>query len=428
MKDIKDRIVELCIDKKINNVANMYEEISEVIESEYGLYLSSEQIRGVSRRYRKENNLDESFNTVVKRTELVDKKFTFDFNKDGTQTSDGKIELDSTQEITPNVLLEKHGFDINKFSLVSAKNSIWDSCSGKNKLYSSKIIVKPNLEFVWSQDIVNDAFNKFKISKSSLITKKTNYSKNGKALILPIADIHYQLRSHIESSDCEYDKELAEYAIFKVIEDVLERTSDYSFEKIYFTIGNDMLNCDNKSGSTTKGTPQVNDGEIEKAIVELSNILISCIERLRTVSNVEIIYINSNHDSMSSFGIANALRIRYEDCEDVSVDYNWIERKYKVFGNTLIGFSHDLKASKVNDILQVDARSLLASTTNTVYLLAHLHHEECIEVSTTDVRRLPTISALSRWGYENGYGAVRKNQCFIVDSKYGITDVIYSFV
>ena len=46
---------------------------------------------------------------------------------DGTYTNTKLIELSEDDQKSPDVLLEKHGFDKNKFELVSAKNTMWHS-------------------------------------------------------------------------------------------------------------------------------------------------------------------------------------------------------------------------------------------------------------------------------------------------------------
>lgn len=432
MNEINNRVIELCKEKKQNGEIHIYENIANIIYSEFGKKIMSENIRSISRRYRQANNLDENFCKLPeKHSEVEETNITLEFNKDGSQTSERKIELGKNEELTPNLLLQKHGFDINKFKLVSAKNSKWVSQAKGGKvvqLYSSKITVKPVNDFVISQENIDKIVSGIKIKPIKTTYKKTRYADNGKALVLPISDLHYQLLATNGSTGDNYTKEIAENLYYYIIEDVLERTQHLKFEKIFYTIGSDMFNSDNKAGTTTKGTPQNNDGEIEEAIIDMTDIIVNCIEKLRTISNVEVIYINSNHDSMTSFGVANTLRKLYDKSDDVNIDYKWIDRKYKVFGNTLLGFAHNLKDNKVNDIIQADARHLMSETTNTVYFLAHLHHENCKDVGGTDVRRLPTVSALSRWAYENGYNAVRKNQSFIIDGKFGITDVIYTFV
>lgn len=439
--DLRNRIIQLCTQMKKSGEQGYYNKIAKIVNDEYGTNMSAESIRGVCRRYRKHNNLDDGFNpisipAIAKDTDddccyINPNKKVLTFNTDDTRTSQCDIEVPAGVNITPEMLLEKHGFDPRNFKLVSAKNSQWDS-KQKNgvivNLYSSKISVAPKNEIVWDKELFDKIFDGVGKTKKISQYELKDHVDNGYALVLPIVDLHYAMWASKSATGDPYNTNIARKCLFSVIDDVLKQVAGRKFEKIILTIGNDLLNFDTKSGTTTAGTQQDNDCEIEDAVVEVTDILIDIIEQLKKITKVEVVHIPSNHDRVVSFGIANTIRAVYRTDSNVEVDAEPIERKYKVFGRTLLGFAHDIKADKVNNIVQEDARYMMMDTDRTVYFLAHLHHEECKDVGGTDVRRLPTISKKSRWAYENGYGSVRKNQAFIIDSEHGIQQIIYSFV
>ena len=414
---INSRIVELCRLFKGQNSTSFYQEIADIIATEYGVRYSTGHIREISRKFRRDMGLDENFSPIGKPTESYATE----------DTSSRDISIKRGEKLTEERLLSLHGYDPAKFTIVNAKNSFW-TLDGDNERYSSRITVKPKNEFVWTQDLVDKIFEGLKVPVSDIDYKMGQYEENGKALILPIVDLHYAMKVSSEAANDRYNRNVATGRYIHVIEDVISRVKDKKFEHIYFTIGNDLFNCDTKSGTTTKGTPQDNDGDIESAIIEATDLVIRTIDKLKTIAPVDVIHIPSNHDYIISFGIANAIRTYYSNDENVDVDCGFRERKYRKFGNTLMGFAHDLKVSSVNDIITSDARELVSDTLHSVYFLAHLHHEECIDVSGTDVRRLPTISSGSRWTYNNGYNAAKKCQSFIVDERYGITDVLYTHI
>ena len=84
-------------------------------------------------------------------------------------------------------------------------------------------------------------------------------------------------------------------------------------------------------------------------------VLINGIELFKTVAPVEVVYITSNHDYHTMFGIANVIRKVYEKDTNVSVDYLPLVRKYKVFGKTLMGFAHDIDIKNINDLKLLQA-------------------------------------------------------------------------
>lgn len=412
MKPCVDRIIELCMTAKQNKENDFYEKIANEILDEYGILYSKESIRGISKRYRLKHGLDENFNPISDECPCV-------------QTSNTVNISDYTQPFTEEELLEIHGYDSEKFTIVNSKSSVWTGADGK-ELSSSRITVKPKDSFVWTQETIDKIIDGLNVPPDLSKYEHTSYDKNGLALVLPIADFHFGLRSSFEATNGTYNKAVARQKFLHIIDDVINRVSGRKISKIFFIIGNDFLNCDNKAGTTTKGTPQDNDGDIESSIIEATDMLIWAIDKIKILSPVDVIHIPSNHDYMVSFGIANALRARYMYDDNIDIDCGFKERKYRKFGNMLLGFAHDIKVQDVNNIVATDARELMSDTTNTIYFLAHLHHEECVDVHGTDVRRLPTISANSRWAYNNGYSSVNRCQSFLISGEFGITDILYT--
>lgn len=396
--DLNTILLELYNDCMEKNVNNIYETISFVLNSDYGIQLSSEAVRSRIRRASKTIN---------------EKPF---------------VNEDKKQCLTLDSALEDLGCNPDDFEFENIKVGAWDSNNGVKSSY--RFTVKPKKKDFLDEDSIKRIFDKIKITPFESHYLKEDFISE-KSLVLPIVDLHYGMLNSLGNDSNSYNRLNAKQIFNYVVKNVTDRTQDIFFEKVYFIIGNDMLNVDNKQKTTTKGTPQDTDGFIENHIVEVTNLLLGAIEYLRNLPNIkeiEIINVPGNHDNLTSFGISNTLRVLYDGCNDVSVDYENRPRKYKVFGNTLLGFSHDLNVKNVNDIIQADARSLLADTTNTVYFLAHLHHEYALDKSGTDVRRLPTVSALSNWSFENGYSSRRKCQSFIIEKLYGITDILYTVI
>lgn len=406
MDNIYDIIVELCRQGKQAGWLNLYATVCEYLKETHKIDLTPEYIRGVSRRYRKRNGLNENFEPIAS-SRIQDICIT-----------DNKNETS---------ILKEHGLDPKRFSVVNVRQSKWIDVSG-NERTSSRLTVKPVEESVWNEDFIKSIFDKIKIDASFEKYTLKQYSDDGYILVVPIADFHYMRYSSVDCCEEGYDRETARYRYYQVINDTLSRIDNKKIRKIMYVIGNDMLNIDNLSGTTTKGTQQESEGNIESAIIEITNIIVNTIERLKKIAPVDIIYIPSNHDYLTFFGIMNAIRLKYELDENISVDYSPKERKYRLEGSCLMGFSHDLKVANVNDIFIKDASNLISQAMSRIYFVAHLHHEEAVDVGGTDVRRLPTIASQSRWEYNKGFNAQQKCQSFLIDPQHGITDIIYSYI
>ena len=165
-------------------------------------------------------------------------------------------------------------------------------------------------------------------------------------------------------------------------------------------------------------------------------MVIHGVERLKENAPVEVMYIKSNHDEVSTYGVVNTVRAWFRQDERVTVDRDAKARKYRLYGNTLIGYSHGsdekpykgnkYKPSKLAALLPVEAPQLWAQSKHREFHAAHLHSEHAIEeINGVIVRRVSAPTATDTWHYNNGYvGATRKAQIFLYDDEYGLTETI----
>ena len=351
-------------------------------------------------------------------------------NKDGTYTSDKLISIKEDELKNPISLLKAHGFDIREWELVSAKNNIWNVYSkqdGIQELYSSKIVVKPKEQTI-DYDRINEWFDKLDRKYSLPVIKTSNeYLKGNKCLLIDIADLHLNLQATMFSTGNEYNCEIAEKLFFYVISDILSRVEKYQFNKIIFCIGGDMLNGDNLSGSTTKGTPQDSDLLYFDAIEKLYAMTIKAVEILKQKARIDVIYISGNHDELSGYKLAKFIDAWFKNHENVTVDYSPLPRKYVKFGRTLFAFAHDGNIKTLPRLIADEARKYWSDIDTTEVFLQHLHTEQVLtEEYNMRIQRLPTISAKSDWSVNKGFGSKRQCRTFIFDIEDGLTDVLYT--
>ena len=86
MNEIEVRVIQLCIEKKRKNENAFYGSIADVVREEFGVELSTERIRTISRKYRKDNHLDENFFKVDSESE--EKPVTVSLLSDGSTVSE----------------------------------------------------------------------------------------------------------------------------------------------------------------------------------------------------------------------------------------------------------------------------------------------------------------------------------------------------
>lgn len=422
------------IDMKQNGILDL--DWSEIREK-YDIKLNSDTIRkangsvfGGSFRtaYFKNKSVSSSTSDIEKAKSSY--KSEQSINKDGTYTSDKLISIKENELKNPISLLKAHGFDIKEWELVSARNNIWNVYSkqdGIQELYSSKIVVKSKEQTV-DYDRINEWFDKLD-RKYSLPVIKTfdEFLKGNKCLLIDIADLHLNLQATMFSTGNEYNCEIAEKLFFYVISDILSRVEKYQFNKIIFCIGGDMLNGDNISGSTTKGTPQDSDLLYFDAVEKLYAMTIRAIDTLKQKSPVNVIYISGNHDKLSGYKLAKFIDAWFRHDNNVIVDYSPLPRKYVKFGKTLFAFAHDGNIKILPRLIADEAREYWSDIDTTEVFLQHLHTEQVLtEEYNMRIQRLPTISAKSDWTVNKGFGSKRQCKTFIFDIEDGLTDVLYT--
>jgi UDP-2,3-diacylglucosamine pyrophosphatase LpxH len=352
-------------------------------------------------------------------------------NKDGTYSSNKLLEMNETQSKDPEYILKAHGFDPNYWTIASARNNIRQAISrdeGVVTLYASFITVKPIGDGEIPLSKYEDFFNNLD-RRYSLPSLKENYQylNGNKLLLIDIADLHMNLQASMFTTGNEYNCDIAEKLFFYVIEDILTRTQNYNFEEIVFVVGGDMLNTDNLSGTTTRGTPQDNDIHYYDAYERLCAMTIKAIDILKEKCKVNVIYVMGNHDEVVGFKLAKYIDAWFRNEDRISVDYQPLARKYKLYGKTLMCFAHDGKVQKLPAIIADEARQYWSQAETTEVFLQHLHTEQVlIEDNNIRIQRLPTISGKSKWSSDKGYNSKRQCKTFVFDKEDGLTDVLYT--
>lgn len=351
-------------------------------------------------------------------------------NKDGTYSSKKLIEMNERESKDPIFILNAHGFDDECWEIVSLRNNVRQVNSKENgivTLYASYLTVKPISEKLPLSKIENFFNSLDRNCFIPVLDYNYSYLNGDKLLLIDIADLHMNLQSSILTSGVEYNCKIAEDLFFYVIEDILTRTKNYNFNEIIFCIGGDMLNSDNLSGTTTKGTPQTNDISLFDAYELLCSITVKAIELLKQNCSISVIYIKGNHDEISGFKLAKFLDAWFRNDDMVTVDYKPVPRKYRVFGKTLLCFAHDGNIKKLPALIANEAREYWSDVETVEVFLQHLHSEQVLlEENNIRIQRLPTISAGSKWSVDKGYSSKRQCKTFIFDLDDGLTDILYT--
>lgn len=345
------------------------------------------------------------------------------------------IELKSGAVLTPKELLELHGFDALKWEVANCVNNFWNSQLTGGILqvsYQSKLTARP----------VKEPFD-FSAIDAHFAKLETPFSPPARVhhqgdmlAVVHMADIHLgKLCWHGDTGN-DYDLKIARQMYYDLIMKICGELKTKPVEKIVYCWSNDFFNSDNEAQTTTKGTPQDTDGRWAKMLNIGCTMLVDGAGMLADIAPVETFYLPSNHDKKTAYTALKYLEAWYRNDSDVQTEIDAYPRKYKRYGNVLLGFTHGdaegkesasaVKASRLASVMPNEARQLWGQTTHHEMHAAHLHSEQMIqEINGVIVRRISSPTAHDAWHTDSGYiGTVRKAQTFLYDKDDGLMQIV----
>lgn len=389
----------------------------------------------ISKELKEKSELEKELQTLRLENENYKQIKSFkevnEIKSDGTYSSEKLIGIENEEELKDEkFLLKVHGYDSKNWTIVSARNSIWNAQlkGGKvTKLYASKINVKPKINDI-SIEEMKEWFSNFDRKNKTLIYRDYKNITDNLLFELPLVDLHYGKKGYSIDIGKESNSDLTEYNFFNVIEDYKNRIKDKNISRIVFPIGNDMFNSDTTDGSTTKGTKQDNDMRWKEMFKKGSEMIIEGIQRLSQIAPVDIIYVEGNHDTMTSFYLLMVLQAYFKNDDDINVSQDVKTRQYYQWGKCLIGYAHgDCEKNRIGKLMQIEVPKMWGETLFREWHLAHLHHESAKEDGGMVIRHLPTIMGSDAWHYKSGWvGQLQRCQAFMWDKNKGLIDILFS--
>ena len=327
-------------------------------------------------------------------------------------------------------LIDEYRTDRNKDNLLAeeCKASGIDINSISHYWYKSKkfsIFAKPN-EFTKDEFLksIEDLISKYSPKYPTIDYPKR---EDGHLLIINPADVHIGKYADALETGEEYNVEIAKNRVREGVKGILRNAEGFNIDKILFCIGNDILHTDNTMGSTTRLTPQDTDGKWYRHFTEALELYVEIVEMLMQIAPVDCIHSMSNHDYMSGFHLAHALKSWYRNTDAVTVDADPKHRKYYTYKNSMIGLTHG-DGAKLNNLplhMAQEEPLMWSYTKYRYWYLHHLHHKQRYKFMTSfdnigvTVEFLRSPSGSDSWHYQKGYtGSVKAVEGFI-HSEFG---------
>ena len=203
-------------------------------------------------------------------------------------------------------------------------------------------------------------------------------NKDGHLLVVDIADLHINKYATAELTGAEYNSKLAVERAIEGTKGILKKANGFDIDKILFVIGNDVLNTDNLSKSTTKFTPQDTDVSWHEAFLIAKKCYVECIDLCLSVADVDVVHCPSNHDFMSGCFLAVTISTHYRLCKNITFDISPAYRKYYQYHGNFIGLEHGDKGKAANlPLVYAQTEPKLWYETKFRYgYLHHVHHSD----------------------------------------------------
>lgn len=266
-------------------------------------------------------------------------------------------------------------------------------------------------------------------NKQSWTTVKKNKNNNKYLLELSLPDVHFGKLAHAEETGEDYDIKIAEQRFKAAIDYLLSLVNMSEIDRIFFPIGNDMVNFDNKHNTTVNGTPQDSDSRFHKVLRTVKKVLINCIDYLETYAPVDVVIVQGNHDETIMFTLGEILDAYYRNNKNININNSPKLRKYYRYGNTSIQLTHGDKEkhSDLGLIFATEEPNLWADTKFRFCQLGHFHKTKKLDYVSVDtlpgfqIQVLPSLSGTDAWHYGKGYGGLKQAKAFLFHKDNGLT-------
>ena len=367
----------------------------------------------------------------------VPTKSSFEYKANGDCVSERIIVISQLEQITPDLMMEKHGLIPHLWEVIAYRNNYWQAQRKGGSimtLYQSRLTVKPKKQGLSLEDI-DEHFRTLDRQFKPLEAKPRPAVKSNRMAEVNIADLHLGKMAWHGDTGNNFDYKIA-MQVFKDLTERIYNELPTDLDYITFVWANDFFNCDTITNTTTAGTVQSVDIRWQKLFNKGVEMLVQAIDLFAGIAPVKTFYTASNHDELTGYHALKYLEAWFRNDDNVHIDTSPMPRKYMLYGNTLLGFTHGdkekgqngtkEKASKLASVMPIEAKELWGKAKYREMHTAHLHSEHAIqEINGVIVRRIASPTATDNWHYTSGYvGAVRKAQTFIYNKEYGLTNVI----
>ena len=307
---------------------------------------------------------------------------------DGSIEKLKSIEMTEEQSKDDSFLLKAHGFDPEKWEIINAKTGFWEqnsNNSGKTKLYSSRITVKP----IKNEFSIDKVIEKLTQEVKPYHTPKNTFkSKNN--MVLPLADMHFgitklhDLEQHIDNM---LPKLQQEHDIF-----VIEQLGDLFHSSQMW------------STQTMKGT-LLDEVDMVEAVDDAKTFFDTIIKNINA-NKIIIKQMAGNHSGNMEYMFMEYLKAKYPDVE---VDNNVKYRDAYLLGNVGIMMAHgDFARKGLVSLFPNEFKKIWGLSEQAYIHSGHFHTQKTTDEGGIVWQQFGTIKPNDKYEISNGWTLSKK--------------------
>jgi len=355
--------------------------------------------------------------------------------QDGTLISERKVILSETDMKDDRCVLLAHGFDPDKYDVISIKNklSVWDNGNKEGtelQSYQSSLTVKPKQEK--KECDLADVLNAVSKINSGFLKRdfKIIETKNEDKLCLEVTwpDLHIGSLSWSGQVGQNNDYKIAFGSIKRVCSQIVELLKTGKYEKIVNAFLGDGFHVDTNE-LTTAGRTQVDtDSRPEKMILMGEEMFMYIIDQTCILEDCENIWVGGNHSKLIEFAVFSMLPFVYRENKHIKFDVTPKDRKIMVYGKVLVGLLHgdEIEKSERDVWLQRDFKKEWSDSEYAEIHCGHFHQEQLFKEKGGIVQRTnPTLKIQDKYEYDHGWYSNKVILAYSWNKETGLQEVFY---
>ncbi len=246
--------------------------------------------------------------------------------------------------------------------------------------------------------------------------------------VLSFPDLHLGQLSWRREVGANYDSRIAESLYRQAAAVLIDYMRRSGVGRVLYIVGNDLLHVDGASNATTNGTPQDVDSRWQYMFIRVRRLTEAVIRELATFAEVDVVIMPGNHDWHLAYALGHVIDATFTSFKNVSVDIEPRDYKYRVYDRVLFGIAHGdrLRDNDLPLLLAEEMPEAWAVARWKEWLLGHIHRKKVVRNVDVDQRMgvqltyLPSLKALDKWHYKQGYRSRQAAEVRLYDTKAGV--------